>query len=149
MWTRSHVLQPPSISPIATTQRPLAMKRSCISFPVSMVDSFAIPRFRLNISPVSVSHRWLSTKDPPVSSSTNSPPPSSSTPHAELYPQSRSISIWLFLCCLIVLFIFFLGSTTRFTRSGLSMVEWKFHGEGALPSTDEEWQVFNFYLFLF
>ncbi len=38
---------------------------------------------------------------------------------------ARLVSYWLFLCCIFILLIVFLGGITRLTQSGLSIVEWK------------------------
>jgi cytochrome c oxidase assembly protein subunit 15 len=39
--------------------------------------------------------------------------------------SQRAVALWLFVCCALVLVMVVLGGTTRLTRSGLSIVEWK------------------------
>jgi heme a synthase len=39
-------------------------------------------------------------------------------------PDKQQI-LWLSICCILVLFIIFIGGATRLTGSGLSIVEWK------------------------
>eukprot|EP01006_Ploeotia_vitrea_P036906 TRINITY_DN66072_c3_g3_i1.p1 TRINITY_DN66072_c3_g3~~TRINITY_DN66072_c3_g3_i1.p1 ORF type:complete len:428 (+),score=204.94 TRINITY_DN66072_c3_g3_i1:31-1284(+) len=55
------------------------------------------------------------------------------------FTEDAGVARWLLLCAGVVFGIVVVGGTTRLTRSGLSMVEWRFHGK-RLPSTDEEWQ---------
>lgn len=50
------------------------------------------------------------------------------------------VSRWLRLCCLMVLFLIFLGGLTRLTDSGLSIVEWKPISGVVPPLTIDDWE---------
>lgn len=52
----------------------------------------------------------------------------------------RFTGYWLMGTAGMVFIMVVLGGVTRLTRSGLSIVEWRPHGE-ALPTTDAEWEV--------
>ncbi len=58
----------------------------------------------------------------------------------------RSVAVWLFACCAMVVAMMIIGAITRLTESGLSMVEWR-PLIGAWPPTGEaEWRrVFDLY----
>jgi heme a synthase len=51
----------------------------------------------------------------------------------------RAVSRWLFAVAGLVFAMVAVGGLTRLTRSGLSMVTWKFHGE-RWPQSEAEWQ---------
>ena len=54
--------------------------------------------------------------------------------------QQLLVSRWLSLCCLIVVFLIFLGGLTRLTDSGLSIVEWKPISGVVPPLTISDWE---------
>jgi len=54
--------------------------------------------------------------------------------------HQRQIAVWLLIVAAMIFFIVVLGGTTRLTRSGLSIVEWRLF-EGTLPPlTEAHWQ---------
>lgn len=62
---------------------------------------------------------------------------SAAAPVASVAP--RSVGLWLLSTAGLIFGMVVLGGLTRLTRSGLSMVDWKFTGE-PLPRTDDEWE---------
>jgi heme a synthase len=57
-----------------------------------------------------------------------------------LPPASRSIAIWLFVCCALLFAMVVVGGVTRLTHSGLSIVEWQPIVGTLPPLTDAQWQ---------
>ncbi len=55
-------------------------------------------------------------------------------------PQTL-MSRWLNICCIMVVFLIFLGGLTRLTDSGLSIVEWKPITGVVPPLSEADWQV--------
>ncbi len=56
------------------------------------------------------------------------------------------ITVWLFLCCLLVVAMILLGGATRLTEAGLSIVEWKPLTGIIPPLSKEDWlNAFNHY----
>jgi heme a synthase len=53
---------------------------------------------------------------------------------------SRSVTIWLFICALLILVMVTLGGLTRLTGSGLSMTGWEPITGWLPPLTAEQWQ---------
>lgn len=54
--------------------------------------------------------------------------------------HQRQVAVWLLIVAAMIFFIVVLGGTTRLTRSGLSIVEWRLF-EGTLPPlTEAHWQ---------
>lgn len=61
-------------------------------------------------------------------------------------PSPRSLAVWLFVCCFMVLATLVVGGVTRLTHSGLSIVEWQPLLGVIPPLTDADWQaVFSKY----
>lgn len=59
---------------------------------------------------------------------------------------SRSIAVWLLVCCLMIYAMVVLGGVTRLTGSGLSMVEWDPIFGFIPPLSEPQWQaVFSQY----
>lgn len=56
-----------------------------------------------------------------------------------LVQKDKAVATWLFLVAALVFVMVVLGGLTRLTKSGLSMVHWKFFGEQR-PRTPEEWE---------
>ena len=55
-------------------------------------------------------------------------------------PHQRQIAVWLLIVAAMIFLMVVLGGTTRLTRSGLSIVEWRLF-EGTLPPlTEAHWQ---------
>ena len=55
--------------------------------------------------------------------------------------NAKLISIWLFICCFMVLSMTIIGAITRLTESGLSITDWNVV-MGTLPPLNEQaWQV--------
>lgn len=55
-------------------------------------------------------------------------------------PNHRALAVWLFVLAAMIFVMVVLGGTTRLTRSGLSIVEWRLL-EGTLPPlTEAHWQ---------
>lgn len=56
------------------------------------------------------------------------------------FPQQKQIAVWLLIVAAMIFIMVVLGGTTRLTRSGLSIVEWRLF-EGTLPPlTESHWQ---------
>ena len=56
------------------------------------------------------------------------------------FPQARSVAIWLWIVCTMIVTMVGVGGITRLTESGLSMVDWQ-PVLGALPPrTEAQWQ---------
>ncbi len=62
------------------------------------------------------------------------------------YTRNRPIAVWLLIVAAMIFVMVVLGGTTRLTRSGLSIVEWRLL-EGTLPPlTEAHWQeLFDLY----
>lgn len=61
-------------------------------------------------------------------------------------PDSKSVALWLFVCCALIYAMIVLGGVTRLTHSGLSMVDWDPIVGIVPPMTDGEWrEVFERY----
>lgn len=60
--------------------------------------------------------------------------------------QNKSVSIWLIIMCIAIVFMIVIGGITRLTNSGLSIVEWK-PASGIIPPLNlESWEIeFNKY----
>ena len=60
--------------------------------------------------------------------------------------RQNPVTIWLFVCCAMVVAMMLIGAVTRLTESGLSMVEWRPLIGWIPPLSDTEWQrVFDLY----
>ena len=53
--------------------------------------------------------------------------------------SNRSITIWLFTGCFLVIAMVVIGGITRLTHSGLSMVDWKLFMGSVPPLSEQEW----------
>ncbi len=62
------------------------------------------------------------------------------------HASSRTVALWLLVCCGLVFAMVVLGGFTRLTGSGLSMVDWRPLMGVLPPMSDAEWQrVFDLY----
>ncbi|MCP4335004.1 MAG: heme A synthase [Gammaproteobacteria bacterium] len=62
------------------------------------------------------------------------------------HASSRTVALWLLVCCGLVFAMVVLGGFTRLTGSGLSMVDWRPLMGVLPPMSDTEWQrVFDLY----
>lgn len=52
---------------------------------------------------------------------------------------NRSVSLWLFSCCALIIAMIIIGAITRLTESGLSMVEWRAAMDMLPPLTTDAW----------
>ena len=55
-------------------------------------------------------------------------------------PSSRSVALWLFVCCAMIIAMIVIGAITRLTESGLSMVEWRATMDMLPPLSTQAWQ---------
>lgn len=55
-------------------------------------------------------------------------------------PTSRSINIWILICCAMVFIMVVIGGITRLTHSGLSMVDWKPVTRMLPPFSEQDWR---------
>lgn len=53
--------------------------------------------------------------------------------------RSRAVTIWLFICCIMVILMVGIGGFTRLTRAGLSITEWKPITGTLPPLSAEDW----------
>jgi cytochrome c oxidase assembly protein subunit 15 len=53
--------------------------------------------------------------------------------------RSKAVTIWLFICCIMVILIVGVGGFTRLTRAGLSITEWKPIIGTLPPLSAEDW----------
>ena len=62
------------------------------------------------------------------------------------FPQARSVALWLWIVCTMIVTMVGVGGITRLTESGLSMVSWQPILGALPPGTEAEWQqAFNDY----
>ena len=59
----------------------------------------------------------------------------------KLGKNNRYISIWLFIMCLAIIMMIFIGGLTRLTDSGLSMTEWKPISGIIPPISEDSWNI--------
>lgn len=62
------------------------------------------------------------------------------TASASFAPASRSLAVWLFACCALIIAMIVIGAITRLTESGLSMVEWRAMIDMLPPLSTDAWQ---------
>lgn len=57
-----------------------------------------------------------------------------------MYRRTKSVTVWLYICCAMIFVMALVGAITRLTESGLSITHWE-PIRGALPPlNDAEWQ---------
>jgi len=61
-------------------------------------------------------------------------------PNAPLFPAARSVALWLWMVCTLIVIMVAVGGITRITESGLSMVNWRPLTGFLPPANTAEWQ---------
>ncbi len=61
-------------------------------------------------------------------------------PNVPLFPAARSVALWLWMVCTLIVIMVAVGGITRITESGLSMVNWRPLTGFLPPGNTAEWE---------